>query len=97
MGQGAGGGVGDDLLDDGVVAVLALGLQGREPGGDEHGVVAPGGEQLVLPGRDRAGVELRCPAFLGHGFDVSLRCRSSVGVVVVGLPRGPVPKVPSEA
>jgi hypothetical protein len=41
---------------------LTLGLQGREPGGDEHGVVAPGGEQLVLPGRDRAGVEPLDPA-----------------------------------
>ena len=50
MRQGAAGGVGDGLFDDGVVAVLALGLQHLEPGGDEHRVMAPGGEQLVLPG-----------------------------------------------
>jgi len=39
-----------------VVAVLALGLQHLERGGDEHGVVAPGGEQFVLPGLDRVGL-----------------------------------------
>jgi hypothetical protein len=40
--------VGEDLLHDGVVTVLPLGLDelGRRAG--EDGVVAPGGEQLIL-------------------------------------------------
>jgi hypothetical protein len=42
--------VGVDLLDDGVVAVVALGLDGLERGVGEERVVAPGGEQLALPG-----------------------------------------------
>lgn len=32
---------GDDLFDDGVSAVLGLGLEHLEVAGDEHGVVAP--------------------------------------------------------
>ena len=50
MRQRRAGGVGDDLLDDGVVAVLAFGLQYLERAGDEDGVVAPGVEQRALPG-----------------------------------------------
>jgi hypothetical protein len=41
--------VGVDLLDDGVAAVVALGLDGLERGVGEDGVAAPGGEQLALP------------------------------------------------
>ena len=48
MSQGTVGPVGEDLLDDGVVAVLLLGLEHHERGVGEHGVVAPDGEQLVL-------------------------------------------------
>jgi hypothetical protein len=51
VGQRAGGGVGDDLLDDCVAAVLGLGLQHLEWAGDEHGGVAPEVEQPVLFGR----------------------------------------------
>ena len=47
-GERAGAQVGDDLLDDGVVAVLALGLDQFERRVRENGVVAPDGEQLVL-------------------------------------------------
>jgi hypothetical protein len=39
--------VGDDLLDDGVIAVLALGLDEGRVG--EHGVIPPRREQFVLP------------------------------------------------
>jgi len=42
--------VGEGLLDDGVVTVLFLGLDQPGPGVGEHGVVAPDGEQLALPG-----------------------------------------------
>jgi hypothetical protein len=49
MSQGSAGDVGEDLLHDGVVTVLPLGLDQFERGIGEHRVVAPGGEQLVLP------------------------------------------------
>ena len=42
------GQVGEDLLDDGMVAVLCLGLDHLERRVGEHGVVAPDREQLVL-------------------------------------------------
>ena len=42
------GAVGEELLDDRVVAVLVLGLDELERGVGEDGVVAPGGEQLAL-------------------------------------------------
>ena len=50
MRQGAAGDVGEDLLDDGIVAVLPFGpgeLEGRVR---EDGMVTPGREQLALPG-----------------------------------------------
>ena len=50
MSQGAAGDVGEDLLHDGMVAVLFLGLDQLERRVGEHRVVAPEGEQLVLPG-----------------------------------------------
>ena len=50
MSQGSAGDVGEDLLHNGVVAVLPLGLDQLERGVGEDGVVAPGGEQLALPG-----------------------------------------------
>ena len=40
--------VGDDLFDDGVPAVMALGLEQLERRVGEHGVVAPDREQLGL-------------------------------------------------
>ena len=49
MSQGAAGDVGKDLLDDGVVAVLPLSLDELEGRVGEDGMVAPDGEQLVLP------------------------------------------------
>jgi len=42
--------VGEELLDDGVAAVLLLGLGEFVGAVGEDGVVAPGGEQLALPG-----------------------------------------------
>jgi len=48
--QGAVIPVGEDLLDDGVVAVLSLGLDQLEWRAGEDGVVAPEAEQLVLAG-----------------------------------------------
>ena len=41
--------VGEGLLDDGVAAVLVLGLERLERRVGVHGVAAPGGEQLALP------------------------------------------------
>ena len=41
--------VGEDLLDDGVVAVVLLGLDHLERAVGEHGVVTPGGKQFLLP------------------------------------------------
>ena len=40
----------EELLDDSVAAVLLLGLDELERGVGEDGVVAPGREQLALPG-----------------------------------------------
>jgi hypothetical protein len=57
VGQRAVGPVGEDLLSLGVAAVLLFGLQHGERRVGEQGVVAPGGEQLALPGRCR-GVEV---------------------------------------
>ena len=48
--QRAAGDVGEDLLHDGVVTVLAFGLDQLERGIGEDRVVAPDREQLVLPG-----------------------------------------------
>ncbi|WP_146877313.1 hypothetical protein [Actinomadura madurae] len=48
VGQRAGLPVGDDLLDHGMVAVVALGLQRLKGAVGEELVVAPGGEQLAL-------------------------------------------------
>jgi hypothetical protein len=50
VGQGAVSPVGEDLLHDRAVAVLFFGLDQLEGRVGKHGVVAPGGEQLVLPG-----------------------------------------------
>jgi hypothetical protein len=41
--------VGEDLLDDGVSAVVGLGLHELERAVDEHRVIPVGGEQLALP------------------------------------------------
>ena len=49
MSERAAGDVGEDLLHDGVVAVLPLGLDQLERRVGEDRVVAPDGEQLVLP------------------------------------------------
>ncbi|MGW0792331.1 hypothetical protein ACWD04_29920 [Streptomyces sp. NPDC002911] len=48
VGQGGGFAVGDDLLDDGVVAVFLFGLQGCDRLVGEEEVVAPDGKQLAL-------------------------------------------------
>jgi hypothetical protein len=48
MSQGAVGPVREDLLDHGVVPVVALGLGHHERAVSEQGVVAPEGEQFVL-------------------------------------------------
>ena len=54
-----GDGVPDDgVPDDGVVPVAGVGLDGGQGGVGDEPVVAPGGEQLALPGRG-GGVEAR--------------------------------------
>ena len=58
MSERAAGDVGEDLLDDSVVAVLSLGLDQLERRVGEDRVVAPDGEQLVLPG---AGLAVQVP------------------------------------
>lgn len=50
--------LGDGLLDDGVVPVAGVGLDGGQGGVGDEPVVAPGGEQFALPGRG-GGVEAR--------------------------------------
>ena len=42
--------VGEDLLDDGVAAVLLFGLDHLERAVGEHCVITPGGKQFPLPG-----------------------------------------------
>ena len=59
MGQGPGPQVGVDPFDDGVPAVLGLGLQHGDRGVGEHGVVAVGVEQHPLP----TGLGARLQAF----------------------------------
>jgi hypothetical protein len=49
VGQGAVDEFGEDLFDDGVAAVLLLGLDGDERAVGERGVVAPDREQLTCP------------------------------------------------
>ena len=46
---------GDDLLDDGVVAVTLVGLDDAQGGVGDEGVVAVGREQLALLGAVRSG------------------------------------------
>jgi hypothetical protein len=48
--RGSAGDVGEDLLRDGVAAVLPLGLDQLERGISEHRVIAPDREQFILPG-----------------------------------------------
>ena len=48
MSQGPVGPVREDLFYDGMVPVVALGLEHHERAVGEVGMVAPGGEQLVL-------------------------------------------------
>jgi len=50
--------LGDGVPDDGVVPVAGVGLDGGQGGVGDEPVVAPGGEQLALPGRG-GGVEAR--------------------------------------
>jgi len=50
VGQGPVLQVGDDLFDDGVVAVVGLGVKRRLGRVGEDRVIAEGVEQLVLPG-----------------------------------------------
>jgi hypothetical protein len=66
--QGSAGDVGEHLLHDGVVTMLPLGLDQLERGVGEDGVVAPGREQLVLPGcgtDGRLGVDRICSSGSG--------------------------------
>ncbi|MEL5955767.1 hypothetical protein AADR41_13520 [Streptomyces sp. CLV115] len=52
MGQGRGFAVGDDLFDDGVVAVFLFGLEGLGEVVGEKRVVAPDGEEFALLSHD---------------------------------------------
>jgi hypothetical protein len=69
VGQRPVGPVGEDLPDDRVVTVLGLGLDQLDRGVGEHGVVAPGREQLVLPGGSLA-VEVTDPPHDQPGGDL---------------------------
>ena len=100
MGEGAGVQVGVDLLDDGMVAVLAFGLDQFDRRVGEHGVIPPCGEQLVLslgglvvfradPPDDQPGGDL-----LFFGFDVNAAYSVSATSAsetqqAAGRPRGP--------
>ena len=75
--------VGEDLLDDRVVAVLTFGLGQLERGVGGHRVVAPGGEQLVLPGLSLA-VKVADPAHDQPGGDRLAFLRGERGVFHLG-------------
>jgi len=77
------GPVGEDLLGLGVAAVLLLGLEGLERRVGEDGMVAPGGEQLTLPG-GCPGVEVLDPADDQPGGDGLPLLRGEGGVFRVG-------------
>ena len=66
--------VGDDLFDDRVAAVVGFRGQHRQRRVGEHGVVAPGREQLaLLIGHDVVGVLVRLaeePAAVGQVFNI---------------------------
>jgi hypothetical protein len=70
--------VGEQLLDDGVAAVVFLGLEHGERGVGEHGVVAPGGEQLALA-FGGPGVEVFDPADDQPGRDCLALLRGERG------------------
>ena len=66
--EGPVGPVGEQLFHLGVAAVVGFGLDGRERGAGEHGVVAPDGEQFVLALGGRA-VQVFDPADEQPGGD----------------------------
>jgi hypothetical protein len=70
VGQGGVFEVGDDLLDDGVVAVGGLGGEHGFGAVGEDRVVAVDGEHLGLAGRHGLGVEAADPADDERGGDV---------------------------
>ncbi len=72
MSERAAGDVGEHLLHDRVVAVLALGLDQLERRVSEDRVVTPDGEQLVLPVRCLL-VQVADPADDQPGGDPDLR------------------------
>ena len=61
--------IGDDLLDDGMVAVGGFGVEHRFGVVGKHRVIAVGGEQLVLPGGCGGGVEPADPPDDQSGAD----------------------------
>ncbi len=82
--SGAVGPVGEDLFHDRVVTALAFGLDQLERGIGEDRVVAPGREQLVLPGRTMV-VEVADPAHDQPGGDgLALLRRGERGVFGLG-------------
>ncbi len=70
VGQGAGLAVGNDLLDDCVVAVLPLGLEGLERAVGEERVVAPDRKQLALFADGGRSGQVTDPAHDEPGGDV---------------------------
>ena len=87
VGQGSVDQLGVELFDDGVVAVVGLGLQGGERAVGEHGVVAPGRAELGLPGRDLRGQpadpthdQLRGDRLLTPGRERGVVDRGDLGV-----------------
>jgi hypothetical protein len=80
--------VGEDLLDDGVVAVVFLGLDHLERAVGEHGVITPGGEQFLLPAAGGAGHVADAaddqPGSKGNRCPASVRVRGERGVFRLG-------------
>lgn len=62
VGEGSVDEIGEDLFDDGVVAVSLVGGDGGQVGVGQEGVVAPGWEQFFLTGR--CGVRLDATVWL---------------------------------
>ncbi|NMM18091.1 MAG: hypothetical protein HHJ14_13515 [Cellulomonas sp.] len=95
VGEGAVLQLGDDLLDDGVVAVRGLRVEHRLLRVGEHRVVTPGGEQGALPGPDHGGVQSFDAAHDQAGTDVFVEAPG--GERGEADPRSTTPKIPQQS
>ena len=98
MSERAAGDVGEELLHDRMIAVLPFGLDQLERRVGEDRVVAPDGEQLVLPGTGLV-VQVPDPADdqpRGDGLALLRREGRVLGLgdLSVGDPAGPSPSDP---